>query len=221
MGKFLVSTHKTNYPKGVKEAKLPKGTVTHKYDVDHNKFHGTPHVHLENGTVLNIFTGLIYAKKKCIGSMPKKKLKGIRLAIMESIVDVAQGKFNLDQQMVFVHSDKQDPLPTQIHVHTDKHTFATDKKVYDVGTQNSDLKAIHKKLDSKSIPSSLFKSISIPSSLSKSIKEFYTKKATSTKMPPSLINKLKILIESTNISRDFFEKYYNIDFESHDIDIFS
>jgi hypothetical protein len=190
--------------------KLSQGNRVHAFDVDHNKYHGTPHVHLNNGTVLNVFSGKIYKNKIEVGSMKKRELDVIRASIVENIISVAEGKFNLDGNLVFVHADKSDPQPTNIHVHSDSKTFSSDSKVYDVGVSNSSLKEFHAKLDKE------VNSNSILSSLDK----LYKNNKKNISIPDSLKNKLKTLVESSNISREYLKDKYGIDFESHDLDYF-
>jgi hypothetical protein len=208
MSRHLLINKKTKLPKVEKGAKLSGGARVHAHDVDHNVHHGTPHIHLNDGTVLNVFSGVIYRKKVVVGKMKSKELLKIRTAIMENMISVAEGKYNLDGKTTYVHSDTRDPLPTKVHVHTDSLTFSADKKVYNVGTQNIELNKVHAKLDV------------VPNSFYNNFSEYYKKHLTVDSIQSSLLNKLNILVKSTNICREYFKDSHGVDFESHNLDAF-
>jgi hypothetical protein len=194
----------------VTDHKLSQGRRAHAFDPDSNKDHGIPHVHLNNGKVLNVFTGKIYKGKIIVGSMKKKELDSVRYAIVKNIVSVAEGRFNLDGSPVIIHIDKSDPLPTDVHAHIDNKTFSSDNKVYNLGLSNSNLINFHKKLDLAT------KSDSILNDFNK----LYKSNQMKLNIGDSLRNKLNTLVTSCNISRDYIKKKYNIDFESHNVDYF-
>lgn len=193
-----------------KSSKIPSEAKVHAFDVDHNVHHGTPHIHLNNGTVLNIFNGKIFRKKKPVGVMNKKELDVIRASVIEHIISVAEGKFNLDGSMVFVHIDKADPQPTNVHIHSDNKTFSSDNKIYDVGSANKKLKEFHKKLDNHKD----FKSIL------NNLQQLYKLSLNNSVISESLRNKLRILVKSSNISREYLKDKFGVDFESHDVDYY-
>lgn len=208
---FSTKKSKTNIEKiDTKGHKLPDGHRVHAFDPDHNPYHGTPHVHLADGKVLNIFTGKIYNGKKVVSSMGKKQLSLIRKCVIEKIISVADGKFNLDGNSVFVHIDKSDPLPTKVHVHSDNKTFSSDNKVYDLGFSNLNLSVLHKKLDQETNLNSILSNLD----------KLYKVTRKDQNISDSLRNKLKTLVEATHISREYLKDKYGIDFESHDLDYF-
>jgi hypothetical protein len=187
---------------------LPANAKVHKYDPDHNKDHGVPHVHLAGGEVLNIYDGLVYRKKEFVRKMKKKELLKIQLAVNKHIILTAQGKFNLDGNLVLIHLDVRDKLPNLFHAHTSNFTISTEGKKYNVGYSNKDLQLYHNNINL------------VPPNIEKKISYLYKNNLSPNKVDSSLKNKLNILMDCTNKARIYFQKNYNVDFLSTNISYF-